>query len=236
MNKIFWYFYFIIYMITVSILGRIRITYLNTVSREKAEDYAFKTMRGISAHVMTKSKTSVDLSGLENLPEGPCVFVANHQAIFDAFLLFYKIDKKMVFVAKKEIIKIPLIGWWMRQGQTVFIDRKNLREGAKAIDEAVEKMKKGYSVIIFPEGTRSLSSEIGTFKKGSMKLAVKANVPIIPLTIDGTYNVLETGRKVRGHRLRLTIHKPIYVNQLTEQEKKNLSEIVRGIISEGLKK
>ncbi len=223
-------------MIIVSITGRIRITYLSMVSSEKTEEYIFKTIKDIAAHVMTKSKTSVDLSGLENIPEGPCIFVANHQAIFDAFLLFYKIDKKMIFIAKKEITKIPLIGWWMRKGQTVFIDRKNLREGAKAIDKAVEKIKNGYSVIIFPEGTRSLSSEIGTFKKGSMKLAVKANVPVVPLTIDGTYNVLETGRKVRGHRLRLTIHKPIYINQLTEEEKKNLSVIIHGIVSQALKK
>lgn len=236
MNKLFWYSYFVIYMLIVSFAGSIKIKYLKKISTEKAEEYTFKKMKAIAAHIMNKSKTSAEVSGMENLPQGPCIFVANHQATFDAFLLFYKIDKKLTFIAKKEIMKIPLVGWWMKAGHTVFIDRKNMREGAKAINNAVENIKNGYSIIIFPEGTRSLSSEIGTFKKGSMKLALKANVPVVPITLDGTYMVLEAGKKVRGHKVSLKIHKPIYTEHLSVEEKKNLSEIVQNIIADSLKK
>ena len=89
-------------------------------------------------------------------------------------------------------------------------------------------------MMIFPEGTRSLKSKMNSFKKGSMKLATKSRVPIVPITIDGSYNVLEVGRKVMGNKINMVIHKPIYVNSLSKEEEQNLSEYVQNIIEDEL--
>ena len=119
---------------------------------------------------------------------------------------------------------------------TVFIDRENIRESVKAINTGVENVKSGYSMIIFPEGTRSLGEKMREFKKGSMKLAFNAGVPVVPVTIEGTYKVLETGNQVTGNKLYMVIHKPIDVTKLSKEEKSNLAETVHDIIETELNK
>lgn len=235
MNKLFWYGYFAIYLLIMTVTGKIKLFFLKRKSPELLDKYAYRKLQSISNHVLKRSNTETIVRGKENIPEGPCLFVSNHQAIFDAFLLVANINKLTGFIAKKEIKKIPLLGWWLSEIHTVYIDRNNIREGMKAINAGVENLKKGYSMIIFPEGTRSLKSEMGEFKKGSMKLALKANVPVVPITIDGTYRVLEVGDKVRGHSVNITFHKPIYLDTLSEDEKKNLSQILHNVIEDGLK-
>ncbi|MCY6369306.1 lysophospholipid acyltransferase family protein [Clostridium ganghwense] len=236
MIKLFWYTYFAIYLLINSITGGIKLFFLRKKSTELADKYAYKKVKGISDHVLKVSKTKTEVMGVENLPDGPCVFVSNHQAIFDGFLLTSNLNRLTGYIAKKEIKKIPLVRSWLSAIHTVYIDRKNIREGIKAINEGVENLKKGYSMIIFPEGTRSLKSEMVEFKRGSMKLALKAKVPIVPITIDGTYKVLEVGNKVTGHTVKMVIHKPIYLETLSESERKNLAQITHDIIENSLKK
>lgn len=235
MIKLCWYIYFAVYLLINTITGRTKLFFMKKKSQELGDKYAYKKLQNISHHVLKKSKTNTFIEGKENIPEGPCLFVSNHQAIFDTFLLIATIDKLTGFIAKKEIEKIPLIGSWMKEIGTVYIDRKNIREGMKAINKGVENLKKGRSMIIFPEGTRSLKSEMAEFKKGSMKLALKANVPIVPITIDGTYRVLEVGDQVRGNSVKIRFHKPVYLESLSQDDKKNLSEILHETIEEGLK-
>lgn len=235
MIKLLWYTYFGIYLSLNSIVGRIRLAFLERKSAELADKYVYAKIKSISDHVLKKSKTTTIVKGQENIPKEACVFVSNHQAIFDGFLLISYLNKPTGYIAKKQIKSYPLIGWWLSKLHTVYIDRDNVREGMKAINEGVENVKKGYSMLIFPEGTRSLKSEMGEFKKGSMKLALKAKVPIVPITLDGTYKVLEVGNQVRGHSLKMTIHKPIYLEDLSEDDKKNLSQILHDIIQSGLK-
>lgn len=235
MNKLFWYGYFAIYLLVMTIIGKSKLIFLKRKSPELADKYAYRKLQSISNHVLKKSHTETVVKGKENIPEGPCLFVSNHQAIFDAFLLVANINKLTGFIAKKEIKKIPLLGWWLSEIHTVYIDRNNVREGMKAINLGVDNLKKGCSMIIFPEGTRSLKSEMGEFKKGSMKLALKANVPVVPITVDGTYRVLEVGNKVRGHSVNMTVHKAIYLDTLSEFEKKNLAQVLHSVIEDGLK-
>lgn len=235
MIKLFWYTYFGVYLLLNTIVGRIKLAFLKRKSTELADKYVYDKIKSISDHVLRKSKTTTIVKGQENIPKEACVFISNHQAIFDGFLLISYLNKSTGYIAKKEIKSYPLIGWWLSQLHTVYIDRSNVREGMKAINEGVENLKKGYSMLIFPEGTRSLKSEMREFKKGSMKLALKAKVPIVPITLDGTYKVLEVGNQVRGHSLKMTIHKPIHLDNLSEDDKKNLSQILHDIIESGLK-
>jgi 1-acyl-sn-glycerol-3-phosphate acyltransferase len=235
MIKLFWYTYFSVYLLLNTIVGRIKLSFLKRKSTELADKYAYYKIKSISDHVLRRSKTTTLVKGQENIPKEACVFVSNHQAMFDGFLLISYLNKPTGYIAKKQIKSYPLIGWWLSELHTVYIDRDNVREGMKAINEGVENVKKGYSMLIFPEGTRSLKSEMGEFKKGSMKLALKAKVPIVPITLDGTYKVLEVGNQVRGHSLKITIHKPIHLEDLSEEDKKNLSKILHDIIESGLK-
>ncbi len=234
MVKKLWYIYFIFYLLINSIIGKTKLFFLKRKSPELADKYAYEKVRAMAKHILKKSKTKEEVIGLENIPEGTCIFISNHQAIFDGILILSNIDKLTGFIAKKEIQKLPLVRSWLSSIHTVFIDRSDVREGLKAINSGVENLKMGYSMVIFPEGTRSLKSEIGEFKKGSMKLALKSKVPIVPITVDGTYKILEVGNKVRGNTVRMVVHKPIYLENLSEEEKKNLSYTIHEIIKSAL--
>ncbi|GAA0176715.1 lysophospholipid acyltransferase family protein [Clostridium sediminicola] len=235
MIKLLWYTYFAFFLLFNTVSAKIKMFVLQKKSNDAAEDYVFNKAKNMAKSILKISKTSSTVSGLENIPDGPCVFVSNHQAIFDGFILYANLGKKSGFIAKKEIKKIPLVRYWLTIMQSVFIDRHNIREGVKAINSGIENLKKGYSMIIFPEGTRSLKSQMADFKKGSMKLAIKANVPIVPITVDGGYKVLEVGNKVRGNAISMIVHKPIYTDKLSKEEKKNLSATTQEIIENGLK-
>lgn len=234
MIKLLYYAYFGVYMLVMTTIGAVNRFILSRKSVNAADAYIYRTARKMVNHFMKISDSKAVVRGLENIPEGPCVFVSNHQAIFDVFLLISNIDKQFGFVAKKEIKSYPFIGFWIKSIHSVFMDRSNIREGMKAINEGVERIREGYSLIIFPEGTRSLKSEMAPFHKGSMKLAVKAGVPIVPITLDGTYKVLETGNQVRGHVMNLIVHKPIIMSELSARDRKDLSDIVFNTIKNGL--
>ena len=134
----------------------------------------------------------VELTGLENIPEGPAVFVPNHQSYFDIPVLLAWLDKPHPLVSKQEVKKIPLIRTWMELLDCVFIDRDNARQSVTALGTAAANMtQRGRSFIIFPEGTRSRGEEVGEFKNGGFRAALKAGVPVIPVVIDGTYKAME---------------------------------------------
>ncbi|MGY0375041.1 lysophospholipid acyltransferase family protein [Clostridium sp. JNZ J1-5] len=202
---------------------------------EKAEKFLHSTVFYWAKQVLKKAGVKVKARGVENVPDGACCFVANHQGNFDILAILAAIDKPMGFIAKKEMAKIPLISRWMRNIRCVFIDRKNVRESLKAINEGANNLKNGYSMVIFPEGTRSKSHNIGEFKKGSLKMATKAKVPIVPITIDGSYKIFEEHNGwLRKGEIKLTIEKPIYLEKLSQEEQKNLSEIVKAEIVKNL--
>ncbi|SHH15045.1 lysophospholipid acyltransferase family protein [Clostridium grantii] len=236
MIKLLWYTYFAFFVLFHTCIAKIKSFFISKKSIEAADDYLFQKAQHMCNFLLKKSKTTTHVSGLENIPEGPVVFVSNHQAMFDGFLIIGNVGKHTGFIAKKEILKIPVLPFWFKAIKTVFIDRSNIREGMKAINEGVERLKSGYSMLIFPEGTRSLKSEMIDFKKGSIKLALKANVPIVPITVDGTYRVLEVGKQVTGHSIAMIVHKPIYIDQLSIEEKKNLTETLHHTIETSLTK
>ncbi|MBU3189833.1 1-acyl-sn-glycerol-3-phosphate acyltransferase [Clostridium bowmanii] len=233
MIKLLWYLYFSIYL-CISSVSFIEIKYIARKSPKEAEIYAYRRAQKISRYVLKVTNTSMKVSGIENIPVENCVFISNHQAIFDGFALVACIDKPFGFIAKKEIKKIPLISTWLRSIGSIYINRQSTRESIKTIQEAVEKINGGSSMLIFPEGTRSLKSKMNSFKKGSIKLATKSKTCIVPITIDGSYNVLEASIKVMGNNINMVIHKPIYVNSLSRAEEQDLAEYVQNIIEDEL--
>lgn len=181
-------------------------------------------------------KMDYQVEGYENLPDnGPVVYMSNHQGYFDVILMCAVLDKiQFGFVAKDKLDKVPLYGKWINIIRSVMINRGNPREGLKAISRGVDNIKQGFSMLIFPEGTRSKSSEMGEFKPGAMKLATKPKVPIVPISIDGTYHGFEETGVVRPCKVKVKIHKPIETAGLSRAEEKDLNDQVYDIIKQGL--
>lgn len=152
----------------------------------------------------------VTVTGLENVPVNEAVlYVGNHQGNMDIPLLYLTAPQKMSFVAKKEMIKLPIFGFLMKERQCVFMDRKNVRESIKAINEAIDNLKAGYSIAVFPEGTRSKSSEMGDFKVGSLRIALKAGVKVVPVSLNGSYKLMEETGRITPAKVSIHYGKPI---------------------------
>jgi len=204
-------------------------------TKEELEVYMDSIVKSWSNFVINTAGLNLTVMGKENIPDGPCLFVGNHQSDFDIPVILSNMKIITGAVAKKEMGKIPILSYWMRQIHCVFMDRENPREALKAISQGVENLKNGYSMLIFPEGTRSKSNKMGEFKKGSMRLAIKAGVPIVPVTLFDTYKVMEGNNgKIKKANAKLIIDKPIYLDGMSKEEKANISEVVQNIIQSNL--
>ena len=181
--------------------------------------------------------SSVNIHGAENLPEkGPVVLVGNHQGYADIFAYCAAFTKfQFAFVAKDDLSKIPLYGEWIRRIRSVFIERNDPRASLKAINQGVEYIEQGFSLAIFPEGTRSKGPKPGEFKKGALKLATKPGVPIIPVSLNGSYKMFEEEGYLKGAQIDILVHKPIETKDMSRKEEKELTERVEEIIVGGLR-
>ena len=182
-----------------------------------------------------RSGCKFHIEGLENIPRDEAVvFVSNHQGNFDiaVFLAYFPVPHG--YVAKIEIMKVPLLREWMKLMRCIFIDRKSMRQTAKTMLEGIKIVQNGQSMVLFPEGTRSKSEKVGEFKSASFKLATKAKAPIVPVTINGTYKIMEANKGlIRPVDVYVKIHPVIRTEGFTDTAE--LSERVRGIIEGGLK-
>ncbi|NME83892.1 lysophospholipid acyltransferase family protein [Clostridium sp. SM-530-WT-3G] len=218
---------------------RIKINRLTKKGDIKARDaYIHKVTTRWAKSVMKLAGARITVVGQENIPKDKtALFVSNHQSNFDIPLLMSSIDVPKGFIAKKELEKWPMISTWMKYINCIFMDRSNLRKSAEAIVQGTKLLKNGYSMVIFPEGTRSKGGPIQDFKAGSFKLATKSGCLIVPVTINGTYKLLEANNnKIKGADVELVIHPPIDPTQLKKEELDNLNEKVCDIVRSSYKK
>lgn len=178
----------------------------------------------------------VKVEGLDNLDENQSyIFVANHQSIFDIWVVYGWLNKPFSWIMKKELRKIPLIGSACEAAGHIFIDRSNPMAAKKSIETAERKLSNGNGIVVFPEGTRSADGTVGKFKRGAFNIASDINLPIVPITIIGAYERLS--RKaifVNPGKIKMIIHKPIAkTSNLSEQEIRTLANEVRDIIISG---
>ncbi len=183
-------------------------------------------------YVIKRLKLNVEIEGIENLPEnGPVLFMANHQSYFDILIAIYALDKfPFGFIAKDSTSKIPVFNRWLENVRCLFIKRENTKEALRLIKEAGELFDKGYSMFIFPEGTRGDSEEMQEFKAGSFKFATRAKVPIVPITLIGTRNLYETNGYFKRSDTKIIIHKMIETKELGKAEEKQLVKDVEKLI------
>ncbi len=179
--------------------------------------------------------TKVIVKGEENIPKDTAVlYVGNHRSYFDIILTYIRVPRPTGYISKKEVNYIPLLGIWMKHLHCLFLDRKDIKQGLKVILEAIEKAKSGISICIFPEGTRNKTEEpLLPFHEGSFKVAEKAGVPIIPMTLVNTAAIMENqSPRIRKSTVIIEYGKPIYVNEMEREERKHIGAHVRKIISE----
>ncbi|MDA8220929.1 lysophospholipid acyltransferase family protein [Desulfosporosinus sp.] len=235
-RTILWFTYFWIHLIAIQ-PTLLKVNLLEKMGKTVEHDQLTNQTAKKWAHTLVKlAGVTVTISGEENIPsEGPVLFVSNHQGNFDIPILLGYIDKPKAFIAKVELLKLPLIRTWMTHLKCVFMDRSDIRQSLKVINQAAEHLKEGYSMVIFPEGTRSKGETLGEFKPGSLKLALKAGVPIVPITIRGSYKIMEqNGFKIKPAHVEITIFDPIPTAKLTKEQAAELPERVRKIINRGL--
>ncbi len=179
-----------------------------------------------------------NIIGLENIPKDtPVLYVANHRGFFDIVVAYSCIPGLTGFVSKKEIGKIPLLSTWMRNLKCLFLDRDNIKEGMKTILQGIAQIKDGYSIFIMPEGTRNYSDELLPFHEGSFKFAQKTGCPIIPVTITNTDEVFEKHLPwIKSTEVTMVFGEPIYLDQLSKEDKKFVGAYSRQIIEETLEK
>ena len=213
---------------------RIKIKFLtNKGDLEGRRNYIHKVTSNWAKLVMKAAGAKINIIGLENVPKDETLlFVSNHQSNFDIPLLLSCIDVPKGFIAKKELENWPFISTWMKYINCIFMDRDNLRKSAEAIVDGIKILNSGYSMVVFPEGTRSKGKPIGEFKGGSFKLATKSKCTIVPITINGTYKLMESNKNlVKSADIELVIHPPIETSKLNKDELETLPETVHSIIS-----
>ena len=152
------------------------------------------------------------VQGLENVdPSRPTIYVANHQSALDIPVAFVALPVDFRFVAKKSLGSIPLLGWYLKAGRHLLVERGSWISALHALEKAADQIRRGTSILIFPEGTRSPDGRLLPFKKGPFALALKAGVAICPVTIEGTARILpKKSWKVRkGEEIRVKIGAPI---------------------------
>ena len=180
----------------------------------------------------------LDIKGRENIPEGPCVFVANHQGYADVPAMLKALEGHATgFIAKEEFKPVPLLAPWIERVRGLFIptQRGDTRESLRVINEGVEIINKGFSMAIYPEGKRSWGPVMDELKGGSFKLATKAKVPVVPITIDGTYRMFEEHERItKGQSAKITIHPPIETAGMSRAEQAELHTRVEEIIRSAL--
>jgi len=202
---------------------------------QETNEKIFETPRSVSKHVITRTGTEVNVVGQEKLPGGAVLFVANHQGLFDILAFLGYLGKPVGFIAKKEINKLPIIPTWMELVHCVFMDRSDRRQSVRAINQGIENLKNGYSMVIFPEGTRSKGNRLNPFKPGSFRLGTKAKVPIVPVAIDGTYRIFEEDHgRIKKSKITIEIKDAIYPEQYEQMKSSELATKTQAIIQESL--
>lgn len=226
-RTIFWISYIFLYLIVLFPVYRKacrfqkqgRTKEFDALVRYQVERWARKLLRHI--------KIEVQVTGQENLPaDGEAVvYVANHQSFLDIPILLSNLDSPHGILAKNELDKIPFLRGWMRLLGCVYVDRDDVRSSIAALKTAENTVKGGKSFILFPEGTRTKTGELGEFKAGAVRIAYKAKAKVIPVAISGSYQLLEkNGFRLKKGQVQLTILPGIETKNLTREEQKALPE------------
>lgn len=178
----------------------------------------------------------VRIKGLENIQNGQSyIFAANHQSMFDIYVLYGWLPVLFKWVMKAPLRKIPLVGYACQKAGHIFIDQTSRSSAKHMLEDARRQLTNGISVIIFPEGTRTRDGRINRFKRGAFTLATELELPVLPVTIDGAFDCQRRGSAfIRPGTICITVHRPICPTAHDKSDTKRLSEQCQSAIQSAL--
>ena len=184
-----------------------------------------------SRQILRAAGTPVRVEGMERIPDGPVVYASNHSSMFDIWALAATLPGSVRMLAKQELASIPLLGQAMVTAGHVVIDRPHPRRALEAYERAAEVIRSGVSALVFPEGTRSRTGQLLPFKNAPFGLAIAAQVPVVPLYVRNTFEIMPKGRFfLRPRPIRIVIGDPIATAGMTLEQRQELRDRVHAAI------
>ncbi len=186
--------------------------------------------------ILWVSGIKVQVVGMEHIdPDQSAIYMSNHQSNFDIPVFFSALPIQFRWLAKAELFKIPIFGQGMRGAGYISVDRSDTKSAIRSLKQAAQNIRNGTSVLIFPEGTRSSNGGLRSFKPGGFIMAIDAGVPVVPMVVSGTFDIMPRGAKViRRQTARLTILPPVDTTSYTRKTKDQLMACVQKSISDAL--
>ncbi len=204
----------------------------------KAPDKVSYAMVGWAFRVVTVlAGTKLKIVGMDRIPKDtPVLYIGNHRSFFDSVFTYAHIIRPTVYLAKKETRKVPGLNIWMYLMHCLFLDRNDIKQGLQCILRLIELVGEGYSVTIFPEGTRNhTEGTLLAFHEGSFKVATKTGIPIVPIAISGSGGVFEDHFPwIRSTEVTMEYLEPIYPDKLDPEDKKHIGAYTRRVIADAL--
>jgi 1-acyl-sn-glycerol-3-phosphate acyltransferase len=200
---------------------------------DRSGNFAHRCARAWARRILATTGVRVQVSGLQHLEPGRSyVFAANHQSIYDIPIVFTSIPAQLRIVAKESLGRIPFMGWHLHRAGHLLVDRRN--PGPDIVTKMARLVREGNSLIVFPEGTRSVDGAVGRFKKGSFAVAVDAGLPVVPVTITGSSHVMKKGQlMVCPGEVQLVVHPPISTEGIARERVLALADSVRTAVLRG---
>lgn len=230
-------FLFLYLLLGIPVLG---IEWIIGKFNKNLSDYQSLRLVQWAFNVILKiSGVEVTVIGEENVPDEPVLFIGNHRSYFDILLTYSRCKRLTGYVAKKEMLRYPLLRDWMKRLYCLFLDRENPKEGLKTILQAIDYEKNGISICIFPEGTRNDGEDLSMlpFHNGSFKIAEKSGCAIVPMSLNNTVSIFEAHLPfIRKTHVVLEYGKPIYMKDMDKETKKHIGEYCQNIIQETINK
>lgn len=204
-------------------------------NKEKADYHCLRIVQWAFKNILSITGVEVTVIGEENVPDEPALFIANHRSYFDILLTYSRCRRLTGYVAKKEMLRYPVLRTWMKRLYCLFLNRDDMKEGIKTILQAIDYVKGGVSVCIFPEGTRNDGEELSllSFHSGSFKIAEKSGCAIVPISMNNTASIFENQfPRIKKTHIVLEYGKPVYPKELDKETKKKLAPYFQKIIQE----
>lgn len=206
--------------------------YNRTKDKKDREEANYKLLRRLVKMMIKIIGMDIDLSGKENIDtEKSYLIVANHKSDLDTLMLIWLFEKPFIFIGKEELRKTPVVNVWFKEIGCLFMDRSNIRKSAKVIVEASEVLKSGKSVMIFPEGKRVMDKELGEFKNGSFKLAIKSGRNVLPIALVDSHKAFEEAKRLKPAHLKIRVGEEIEWKTLNYKNTSEICQHTKSVIS-----
>ncbi len=209
-------------------------------NKDLTERIAFGFIRNLSRCGIAVCGLKLDIRGQEHILEDqPAVYIMNHRSIFDIIIAYTLMKRKTGFIAKKELKKAPFLAQWIALNHGLFMDRTNIREGLKTIMKGIDYINEGFSMVIFPEGTRNKDKEnhasLLPFHGGSFKLAERTGVPIVPVVFWNTEDCFENHKPfLKAAEVKVRIGEPIILETMEKEQRRQLAQYTQDIMQDML--